>query len=108
MNENILYVWFYRIIGAVLIITGLYLVLWGKNEERKFMLQKQPGMVQAETDHGAPRTTGHVKSSITQPLLPQSTENVWLVLVNLTFIFVTSVYYCWDFKSKLKKLLGIY
>lgn len=76
MNENILYVWFYRIIGAVLIITGLYLVLWGKNEERKFMLQKQPGMVQAETDHGAPRTTGHVKSSITQPLLPQSTENV--------------------------------
>ncbi|KVH99319.1 Drug/metabolite transporter [Cynara cardunculus var. scolymus] len=67
------------IIGAVLIITGLYLVLWGKNEERKFMLQKQPALVQAptSTDHGAPRTTSHmIKSSITQPLLPQSTENV--------------------------------
>ncbi|KAJ0750858.1 putative EamA domain-containing protein [Helianthus annuus] len=64
------------IIGAVLIITGLYLVLWGKSEERKLMLQKQPGLAQAATDHGVPRLTGHPKSSITQPLLPQSTENV--------------------------------
>ncbi|KAM0003756.1 putative EamA domain-containing protein [Helianthus debilis subsp. tardiflorus] len=64
------------IIGAVLIITGLYLVLWGKSEERKLMLQKQPGLAQAAMDHGVPRLTGHPKSSITQPLLPQSTENV--------------------------------
>ncbi|KAJ9567124.1 hypothetical protein OSB04_003090 [Centaurea solstitialis] len=67
------------IIGAVLIITGLYLVLWGKSEERKLMLQKQPALVQAPTatDHGASRTSSHmIKSSITQPLLPQSTENL--------------------------------
>nr|XP_043640252.1 protein WALLS ARE THIN 1-like [Erigeron canadensis] len=64
------------IIGAVLIITGLYLVLWGKSEERKFALQKQPGLVQAPTDQGAPRITGQHAKSITQPLLPESTQNV--------------------------------
>ncbi|KAI7725134.1 hypothetical protein M8C21_003792 [Ambrosia artemisiifolia] len=64
------------IIGAVLIITGLYLVLWGKSEERKLMLQKQPALGQSAIDHGVPRLTGHTKSSITQPLLPQSTESV--------------------------------
>ncbi|KAL6522016.1 WD repeat-containing protein wat1 [Orobanche minor] len=58
------------IIGAVLIITGLYLVLWGKNEERKFgaeAAQKAP--IQSPADY-------NIKNSITQPLISQSTENV--------------------------------
>uniref|UniRef100_A0A5B7AF29 WAT1-related protein n=1 Tax=Davidia involucrata TaxID=16924 RepID=A0A5B7AF29_DAVIN len=62
------------IIGAVLIITGLYLVLWGKSEERKFSAQKV--VIQSPADHGNNRTTSHIKSSLAQPLLPQSTENV--------------------------------
>ncbi|XP_059636460.1 protein WALLS ARE THIN 1 [Cornus florida] len=64
------------IIGAVLIITGLYLVLWGKSEERKFAAQK--AVIQSPADHGNNRTTSHIKSSssLAQPLLPQSTENV--------------------------------
>ncbi|WOH00896.1 hypothetical protein DCAR_0520272 [Daucus carota subsp. sativus] len=60
------------IIGAVLIITGLYLVLWGKNEERKFAMQKSA--VQSQAEHG--RSTNHIKASLAQPLLSQSTENV--------------------------------
>ncbi|KAK3009731.1 hypothetical protein RJ639_013073 [Escallonia herrerae] len=62
------------IIGAVLIITGLYLVLWGKNEERKFLLQK--AAIQAPVDHGSNRPPAHIKSSLAQPLLSQSPENV--------------------------------
>ncbi|CAL5332205.1 unnamed protein product [Camellia sinensis] len=62
------------IIGAVLIIAGLYFVLWGKNEERKFAIQK--ALIQSPADHGNNRTTSHIKSSIAQPLLSQSTENV--------------------------------
>lgn len=57
------------IIGAVLIITGLYLVLWGKSEEKKF-LTKEKAAIQSTPE---PRAT---RSSITQPLLPPSTENV--------------------------------
>lgn len=60
------------IIGAVLIITGLYFVLWGKNEERKFAKAAIP----SPADHGTNRTVPLPKSSITQPLLSQSTENV--------------------------------
>lgn len=63
-----------RIIGAVLIITGLYLVLWGKNEERKFAMQK--AVIQSPVDHGSNRTTSRPKSPLAQPLLSQSTENV--------------------------------
>nr|WET60590.1 WAT1-2 [Panax ginseng] len=62
------------IIGAVLIITGLYLVLWGKNEERKFAMQK--AVIQSPADHGNNRTSSHTKSSLAQPLLSQSTESV--------------------------------
>ncbi|KAL7244911.1 hypothetical protein ACSBR2_000285 [Camellia fascicularis] len=62
------------IIGAVLIIAGLYFVLWGKNEERKFAIQK--ALIQSSEDHGNNRTTSHIKASIAQPLLSQSTENV--------------------------------
>ncbi|KAL3845279.1 hypothetical protein ACJIZ3_002682 [Penstemon smallii] len=65
------------IIGAVLIITGLYFVLWGKNEERKFTAAAaQKATIQSPADHVSNRTTPHIKSSITQPLLSQSTENV--------------------------------
>ncbi|XP_041018417.1 protein WALLS ARE THIN 1-like [Juglans microcarpa x Juglans regia] len=63
------------IIGAVLIIAGLYLVLWGKNEEKKFAQDK--AALQSTPEHGNNvRTTSHIKSSITQPLLPSSSENV--------------------------------
>lgn len=62
------------IIGAVLIIAGLYFVLWGKNEERKFAIQK--ALIQSSEDHGNNRTTSHIKASIAEPLLSQSTENV--------------------------------
>ncbi|CAN0906502.1 Protein WALLS ARE THIN 1 [Linum grandiflorum] len=60
------------VIGAVLIIIGLYLVLWGKSQERKFASlesgQDQQGL-------GSNRIHAHVKSSLAQPLLPPS-ENV--------------------------------
>ncbi|KAL9681931.1 hypothetical protein QQ045_013723 [Rhodiola kirilowii] len=63
------------IIGAFLIITGLYLVLWGKNEEKKF-LQKEKSMMIQNTPDGVSSSDSHVKSSITQPLLSSSPENV--------------------------------
>ncbi|KAA8537568.1 hypothetical protein F0562_027176 [Nyssa sinensis] len=62
------------IIGAVLIIAGLYFVLWGKSEERKFSAQK--AVIQSPAEHSNIRSTSHIKSSLAQPLLPQSTENV--------------------------------
>ncbi|KAM6544353.1 hypothetical protein CsatB_008800 [Cannabis sativa] len=66
------------IIGAVLIIVGLYLVLWGKSEERKFIaLEKAAIQASTNPDHTASsRTPAHIKTSLTQPLLPSSTENV--------------------------------
>ncbi|KAK4493453.1 hypothetical protein RD792_006661 [Penstemon davidsonii] len=63
------------IIGAILIIIGLYLVLWGKNEERK-SIAAEKAVIQSPTDHGSNVTTPNIKSSITQPLLSRSTENV--------------------------------
>lgn len=67
----------YRIIGAVLIVVGLYLVLWGKSEEKKFA-SKEKVMIQSTQDHGNnSRSASHIKTSLTQPLLPPSTENVW-------------------------------
>ncbi|KAL3514701.1 hypothetical protein ACH5RR_027418 [Cinchona calisaya] len=64
------------IIGAVLIIIGLYLVLWGKNEEHKFA--KAAAAIQAPlaADHAGIRASTHIKSSLAQPLLSQSTETV--------------------------------
>ncbi|KAF5747150.1 protein WALLS ARE THIN 1 [Tripterygium wilfordii] len=59
------------IIGAVLIIAGLYLVLWGKSEEKKFA-----ALIQSTQEHGTSRTSTHIKTTLTQPLLPSSTENV--------------------------------
>ncbi|XP_073146369.1 protein WALLS ARE THIN 1-like [Henckelia pumila] len=46
------------IIGAVMIITGLYFVLWGKSEERKLNAAEKAG-IQSSADN----------SNITQPLL---------------------------------------
>ncbi|KAJ6920780.1 protein WALLS ARE THIN 1-like [Populus alba x Populus x berolinensis] len=63
------------IIGAVLIIAGLYLVLWGKSEEKKF-LASEKAAIQATPEHGISRAQTHIKTSLSQPLLPSSTENV--------------------------------
>ncbi|KAK9758321.1 hypothetical protein RND81_01G222900 [Saponaria officinalis] len=60
------------IIGAVLIITGLYLVLWGKNEESKFA----KATIQATPENGNNRTSSQSKSGLTQPLLPSSSDHV--------------------------------
>ncbi|PIA55926.1 hypothetical protein AQUCO_00700324v1 [Aquilegia coerulea] len=62
------------IIGAVLIIIGLYLVLWGKTEERKVAMQT--AVVPSAMEQGNNRIISHPKSSLVQPLLPPSTENV--------------------------------
>ncbi|KAL1343882.1 hypothetical protein HN51_017816 [Arachis hypogaea] len=63
------------IIGAVLIVVGLYLVLWGKSEEKKFASQSQH-VIASGPEHSSIRPASHAKSSLTQPLLPSSTENV--------------------------------
>lgn len=70
-----------RIIGAVLIIIGLYLVLWGKSEEKRFM-QLEKAAIQSAPEHGNIRTPSLIKASLTQPLLPPSTESVWTTLQN--------------------------
>ncbi|KAK8705665.1 hypothetical protein V6N13_049262 [Hibiscus sabdariffa] len=64
------------IIGAVLIIVGLYLVLWGKSEERKFAAQEKRALESTPERGNNSRTSSHVKTSLTQPLLHHSTENV--------------------------------
>lgn len=69
-------VWCYRIIGAALIVAGLYLVLYGKNEERKFA--KEQVAITSTPEHSSIiRPSSHAKTSLAQPLLPSSTENVW-------------------------------
>ncbi|XP_008787458.1 protein WALLS ARE THIN 1-like [Phoenix dactylifera] len=66
------------IIGAVLIIAGLYLVLWGKSEERAFAAREAAVVVSSTGENDGIRSTTPFKaSSITQPLLPPSSpENV--------------------------------
>ncbi|CAH9141669.1 unnamed protein product [Cuscuta epithymum] len=61
------------IIGAVLIIMGLYLVLWGKNEEAKFA-RAESATIQSTADHNRTPAESHFQSSLAQPLLP-STQN---------------------------------
>ncbi|KAI3435119.1 WAT1-related protein [Psidium guajava] len=62
------------IIGAVLIIVGLYLVLWGKSEEGKFAKQKVA--IQSTHDHRHNRNPCHIKPSLTQALLPPTSDDV--------------------------------
>lgn len=65
------------IIGAILIIAGLYLVLWGKSEERAFAAREAIVVVSATGDNDGHRTTTPFKaSSLAQPLLSSSQENV--------------------------------
>ncbi|KAM0856225.1 hypothetical protein ACQ4PT_049257 [Festuca glaucescens] len=61
------------VIGAALIITGLYFVLWGKSEERS-RNTKEAIMAAANSSGGGEREIRSAKlaSSITQPLLPPS------------------------------------
>ncbi|XP_038897035.1 protein WALLS ARE THIN 1-like [Benincasa hispida] len=61
------------IIGAILIIAGLYFVLWGKSEERKFALEK--AAILSAPDHTNNRTPPLIKPSITQPLLIHSSND---------------------------------
>ncbi|XP_027332391.1 protein WALLS ARE THIN 1-like [Abrus precatorius] len=62
------------IIGAVLIVGGLYFVLWGKSEERK--IAREQLAITSNAEHGIIRPPSHTKASLTQPLLSSSTENV--------------------------------
>ncbi|XP_026454470.1 protein WALLS ARE THIN 1-like [Papaver somniferum] len=63
------------IIGAVLIITGLYLVLWGKSAEQKF-IKRTETIPSTNGEHGDNRTANRTKSSLAQPLLNSTAENV--------------------------------
>ncbi|XP_010271523.1 PREDICTED: protein WALLS ARE THIN 1-like [Nelumbo nucifera] len=64
------------IIGAVLIIVGLYLVLWGKSEERKFTKETAAIAPASEQGNNRPVSSHSKPSSLVQPLLPPSTESV--------------------------------
>ncbi|KAK1289009.1 Protein WALLS ARE THIN 1 [Acorus calamus] len=59
------------VIGAVLIIIGLYFVLWGKSQEAKFA--KETSSILASSNN---RPTSAKSASLTQPLLPPVTETV--------------------------------
>ncbi|KAI4388462.1 hypothetical protein MLD38_000784 [Melastoma candidum] len=63
------------IIGAALIVVGLYLVLWGKNEERKYVMEK--AAILHNPGHESDTKRSLIKPCLAQPLLPPSTaENV--------------------------------
>ncbi|RZR75343.1 hypothetical protein BHM03_00055212 [Ensete ventricosum] len=66
------------IIGAAFIVAGLYLVLWGKSEERGFAAKEAAMVVSSTCDHDGLRPTASPKAStLTQPLLPSPpSENV--------------------------------
>uniref|UniRef100_A0A0D9YLA4 WAT1-related protein n=1 Tax=Oryza glumipatula TaxID=40148 RepID=A0A0D9YLA4_9ORYZ len=69
------------IIGAVLIVAGLYLVLWGKSQERAIAAAKEASAAAAAiADHQQqPAASAAADSCLKQPLLPASTaasENV--------------------------------
>ncbi|GAU34925.1 hypothetical protein TSUD_312560 [Trifolium subterraneum] len=68
------------IIGAGLIIVGLYLVLWGKNEEKKFARELAAMTSSSTQEHSSSSiirsSSHHARTSLAQPLLPSSTENV--------------------------------
>ncbi|OAY57472.1 protein WALLS ARE THIN 1 isoform X1 [Manihot esculenta] len=58
------------LIGATLIIAGLYLVVWGKSEESKFATTKVATSFMSENN----QADGTGKSSLLQALLPGSSE----------------------------------
>ncbi|KAK1283926.1 Protein WALLS ARE THIN 1 [Acorus calamus] len=58
------------IIGAVLIIIGLYFVLWGKSQEAKFAKETSISITASSN------STSSKSPSVTQPLLTSVTENV--------------------------------
>lgn len=66
------------IIGAVLIIAGLYFVLWGKSKERAFAAAEANAVVASSSEHDTFRpptiASSFKASSLNQPLLPS--ENV--------------------------------
>ncbi|CAA7390688.1 unnamed protein product [Spirodela intermedia] len=68
------------IIGAVLIVAGLYMVLWGKSQERAFDAKEKTKTIAHSSDHDghtAATPTSSNGSSLTQPLLPSPPlENV--------------------------------
>ncbi|XP_058759816.1 protein WALLS ARE THIN 1-like [Vicia villosa] len=64
------------IIGAILIVAGLYLVLWGKNEESKFS-KENIAIAPPTTEHRNITSTSIAKeSSLNQPFISSSTEIV--------------------------------
>ncbi|KAJ3693061.1 hypothetical protein LUZ60_012156 [Juncus effusus] len=63
------------IIGAVMIIIGLYLVLWGKSEERSFAIKEAAALVSASGPILTQSPSAYKSSSLKQPLLPSSTAS---------------------------------
>ncbi|KAK8944291.1 Protein WALLS ARE THIN 1 [Platanthera zijinensis] len=65
------------IIGAVFIIAGLYLVLWGKSEEKSIAAKEAARLRLPDDEHDAIRSSASVPfktSALNQPLLPSSTS----------------------------------
>lgn len=60
----------------MLIVAGLYFVLWGKSEEKKFAKEQLAIASSTTTEHSIIRPASHAKASLTQPFLSSSTENV--------------------------------
>ncbi|XAR57940.1 hypothetical protein NMG60_11026257 [Bertholletia excelsa] len=60
------------IVGAVLIIAGLYLVVWGKSEERKFAAEKVGAIISRVESS---QSTSLKESSLSDPLLPTTVKS---------------------------------
>lgn len=71
MDHIMFFVLLCRFIGAVLIVAGLYLVVWGKGEESKFAEEKDAIPSVSENN----QRRGPCKSSLIQPLLGFESEN---------------------------------
>ncbi|PKU82902.1 protein WALLS ARE THIN 1 [Dendrobium catenatum] len=65
------------IIGAVFIIIGLYLVLWGKSEEKSIAAKEPNHLLSPAEEHDIIRSSAsasHKAATLNQPLLPSSTS----------------------------------